>query len=118
WQALYLTMKNILTDFGRGRNFLDLIFTILGFGAAAFSVRKIRFSYWIYMVMGLILPLWAASPHAGLFSMPRFVLVLFPVHLATAVSIRSLNIRTALLAFYSGLLVYLGIMFSNSRWVA
>lgn len=70
------------------------------------------------MVMGLFFPLWAASPHAGLFSMPRFILVLFPIHLATAIVIRSLNIRTALLAFYSGLLVYLGILFSYSRWVA
>ncbi len=118
WQSLNLTLKNIFIDFGRGRNLLDLSFTILGFGAALVSARKIRFSYWIYMVMGLFLPLWAASPHAGLFSMPRFILVLFPIYLATAATVRNLNIRTALLAFYSGLLVYLGIMFSYSRWVA
>lgn len=118
WQAVYLTLKNIHADFQRGRNFLDLLFTVLGIWAAVASVRKIRFSYWIYMVMGLFVPMWAASPYAGLYSMPRFILVLFPVYIVTALFIKSMNVRTALLAFYSGLLVYLGLMFSYSRWVA
>lgn len=118
WQAVYKTLINIYSDFYRGRNLLDLVFATWAVILLLSSLRKIRFSYLIYTFLGLLVPLWAASPYAGLFSMPRFVLALFPLFIAGARLIKDLNMRTAVIAFHSGLLVYLGVMFSFSRWVA
>src|SRR3989344_6780560 len=55
--------------------FLDLLFAIFGVGLIIRSFRFLPFSYSIYGLVSLALPLFSTS----LSSMPRFLLVIFPI---------------------------------------
>ena len=48
-----------------------------------FSFRKIRWDYWIYIVLGFLVPTFTGS----FSSLPRYVLVLFPAFIYLALSL-------------------------------
>ncbi len=118
WEAVYRACLNILTDYNPGRNLLDLLFTVLAGLLIGLAGRKIRFSYLLYLLIGLLIPLCSTAPQAGLYSMPRFVLVLFPIYLILAGRVRSAWFHGLTLALFTGSLVCLSIIFSYSGWVA
>ena len=59
----------------------DLAFTLLGIGVALLAWRWLRPSYALYMTALLLVPLTTGT----LLSMPRFVLVMFPMYLVLAI---------------------------------
>lgn len=59
---------------------LEFLSAILILGVIIFSIRKMRFSYWIYIVLSFLLP-----SFSGTFaSLPRYILVLFPMFIYLA----------------------------------
>lgn len=118
WVAVYRALVYINQDFYLGRHLLDLIFTLLGLASLVYSFFRLRRSYFWFVAFGLLVPLSSPAPMAALMSMPRFVLVLFPIYIMMALEVRKPVYQNALTSIMSGLLVYLNVMFSFSRWVA
>ncbi len=118
WEAVYRAYANILHNYNLTRNLFDLVFTILAVLLLGLGLKKIRFSYLLYMLIGTTVPLWSTAPHAGLYSMPRFVLVLFPMYIVLAACLKSAWFHRVLFIVFTGALVCLSIMFSYSCWVA
>ncbi|MCL6589259.1 MAG: hypothetical protein K6U80_04820 [Firmicutes bacterium] len=118
WQAFAIAVQNVRNDSHFGANLLDLIFSSAGLGLIILGIRKIRISYQIYAAIGILIPLLAAAPWAGLLSMPRFLIVLFPVLTTLAVIIRDQETKTGMIAVFAGFLGYFSVLFAQSRWVA
>ncbi len=119
WDAFLITIRNIVNDRYWGRNFLDLLITVLAMGMLLVGFRKkIRFSYLVYGIIGFLIPLFAASPRAGLFSMPRFVMVLFPIYLGAAVGFNRPDLERGIIALFAGALAHFSVLFSQLRWIA
>lgn len=91
----------------------DLLFTIFGLGIVIRSFRFLRTSYAVYALISILLPLFTNT----LMSMPRFLVVIFPIFLTIAL----LKNKTAK-AFYiiiSVLLLSLNLgLFINGFWVS
>jgi len=77
---------------------LELSTAILLLIIIILSFRKIRWDYWIYIVLGYILP----SLTGSFSSLPRYVIVLFPVFIVAAASLQKIN-------FYLRLGIYLSL---------
>ena len=119
WEAFLITIRNIVNDSYWGRNFLDLLITVVAMGMFIIGLpKKIRFSYLLYGVIGFLIPLFVASPRAGLFSMPRFVMVLFPIYLCTAVGFNRPELERGTTALFAGALAHFSVLFSQLRWIA
>ncbi len=119
WDAFLFTIGNIVNDRYWGRNFLDLLVTVPAMGMLLSGFRKkIRVSYLVYGVIGFLIPLFAASPRAGLFSMPRFVMVLFPIYLGIAVGFNRSEPERGIIALFAGALAHFSVLFSQLRWIA
>lgn len=59
---------------------LELLSATLVLAVLIFSLKKIRFSYWIFVIFSYLLPTFTGT----FMSMPRFTLVLFPVFIYLA----------------------------------
>lgn len=91
---------------------LELIFTIIPLGLLIFAYKKIRFSYWIFILGCLILPTLTGT----LSSMPRYALMsflLFPFIAEKSGRFFRLVVLTAVIF---GLLMV--ILFNRGYWVA
>ena len=77
----------------------DLAFTVLGIGVAVLAWRWLRPSYALYMTALLLVPLSTGT----LLSMPRFVLVMFPMYLVLAILGRRAAVHETLLVVGMGL---------------
>ena len=109
WRDQWLTVANLTA-------FLALLF------AAALLVvcwRRLPASYTIFAFVSLLLPLSYPTHSTPLLSLPRFVLVDFPLFIALAVVLvkRPLARWTVLAAMLAGL-VLLTTTFANGMWVA
>ncbi len=114
WNSIYhATLK--ITE---GNNFWNLTFTIFAMVMLVIAYRQLRPSYTLYMLFGLIMPLFSPAYHSPLLSMPRFTLVLFPSFLVLARLVKREQTHWTLLSISSVLLVFLTMLFTNSRWVA
>lgn len=118
WQAFAITIRHLLHGRYWDRNLLDFSFAVLALGMLAASFRKMRLSYLVFAVIGFLMPLWAGSSRAGLFSMPRFVAVLFPLHMGLALRWSDSQLERGSMALGAGWLVYLSISFARLKWVA
>ena len=93
---------------------MELAFTALMLGLLIAGFRTLRFSYWLYMALSLIVPMSTSS----LMSMPRFALVLFPMFALLAVWGRRPVFNNAIVAFSLPLLGLFTVLFVNWYWVA
>jgi len=82
------------------------------------ALRKIRFSYLLYMLIGAAVPLSSTAPHAGLYSMPRLILVLFPMYIVMADRVKNRTLISFIYVLFTGTLIYFSVIFSYSCWVA
>jgi hypothetical protein len=92
---------------------------VAGLAALALGVRRLPLAYLAYVVVALALPLsWPVAPQP-LMSLPRFLLVLFPLAIAVAAWAREGRRRGPVLlgAGAVGLALYTGI-FATWHWVA
>ena len=93
---------------------IELSFTALMLGILVASVRRMRWSYWIYMLLSIVVPMSTSS----LMSMPRFALVLFPMFMMLAVWGSRASINNAIVAFSLPLLGLFTVLFADWYWVA
>lgn len=81
-----------------------------------FSFKKIRFSYWLFVLFSFILPTFAGT----FMSMPRFTIVLFPVfiYLATWIDRQHPYIRIAYYSICAVLTVFAVAFFTRGYFVS
>ncbi|HEX3031173.1 MAG TPA: mannosyltransferase family protein [Bacillota bacterium] len=114
WAPIIKTLGTI----GQGNNLVNFLFTALALVLLILGISMLRPSYSLYGLFGILLPLCTPATHSPLLSMPRFVLVLFPIYVVLALVIRRQQLHWALISFFTMALVFLNILFANSRWVA
>lgn len=97
----------------------NFVFTIPGLVLAFASLKMLRPSYSLFAFAAVIMPLFIPSEDIPLFSMPRFLVILFPlfITLSLLVGTRVWLHRTILLAFITLLLVF-SIRYFAWYWVA
>lgn len=80
-----------------------------------YSVRKIRFSYWIFLTLGYLIPTLSGS----FSSLPRYVLVLFPIYIILANLIsKSRLLLFAFTVISTILLVVSFALFARGYWIS
>ncbi len=92
----------------------DLAFTIIGVVGAILAWRWLRPSYAIYFTALLLVPLMTGS----LVSMPRFVLVMFPLYLVLAILGRRQGVHETLLVVGMGVGGLYMALYAQWYWVA
>ena len=98
---------------------LELACTLLFFGLALIGIWKLPFYQSVYLLPGLIVPLFQPSSVHVLMSMPRFGLTLFPLFVVVGILLagkRAISIPLALLSTVG--LILLTIQFSQWYWVS
>jgi hypothetical protein len=97
-----------------GHEWVDLGFSVLGFAMAIYAAARLRLSYGVYAIVAvLFLTSWGR-----LESMPRYVLIIFPMFVAFALWGRNELFHRAYLIAGSGLAALFMIEFALWRWVA
>jgi len=102
-----------------GHNLIQLGFLLAALPALAGAFRRLPFAYGLYVVVALALPL--SEPVAGqpLMSLPRFLVVLFPLSIATGAWLAERpRMRAPMLAVSAVLMVVFLAQFSTWHWVA
>jgi hypothetical protein len=100
-------------------NALALIALLVAVALLAMTARRMKLPYMVYGLASLVAPLFYPTPLQPLFSMPRFVVVVFPVFLALALLTQRLPAtRIALLAGSTLALVLLTSVFVRFIFVA
>lgn len=112
WQALG-TLAGGTPDEAARRNLVDAAFALFALVATAGVLRRLHPAYGAWCLAALSLPLSYPVEPEPLMSLPRFVLVLFPLHLWLA-----LRWRTPAAALSAGGLALASALFTTWRWVA
>ena len=92
----------------------DLTFTVIGICLAALAWRWLRPSYALYMIGMLLVPLSTGT----LLSMPRFLLVMFPMYLVLAILGRRTAVHETLLVVGMGMGGIFMVLYAQWYWVA
>jgi hypothetical protein len=93
---------------------IELAFTTLMLGVLVASIGRMRWSYWVYMLLSIVVPMSTSS----LMSMPRFALVLFPMFMMLAVWGTRPAVNNAIVSFSLSLLGLFTVLFADWYWVA
>jgi hypothetical protein len=93
---------------------IELSFTALMLAVLVASFGRLRWSYWVYMLLSIVVPMSTSS----LMSMPRFALVLFPMFMMLAIWGSRPAINNAIVAFSLPLLGLFTVLFADWYWVA
>ena len=97
-----------------GRELVDLGFTVLALAMSIYAVVRFRLSYGVYAILSyLFLTSWGS-----LESMPRYVLVIFPMFIAFAIWGANERFHRVYLMVTSGLAAFFMVLFALWRWVA
>ncbi len=91
--------------------FTDLAFVALGLFGGILVAKKIRFSYGLYVLAAVLIPLSTGT----LMSIGRYLLVLFPLYLLAG-SVKNSLLRQALLFISTLFLAWYTILFVNHYW--
>ena len=97
---------------------LELAVTILAIALALIGLRLLPFYYTAWVLPGLLIPLLQPSEVHALMSMPRFVLVLFPLFVLLGMLLRPRWIRVPAIVLSVTLLVLLTTQFALWYWVS
>jgi hypothetical protein len=106
--------------FMRAVNLHDWLSSALFLGATIAAFKLVRHSLFLYMVAALLLLLVLHGPFSfGLWSMPRYVLALFPGFIIFGVGLAYWSRwRWIILSGSVGLLIFFTAWFATGRWVA
>lgn len=100
-------------------NLVLLTFLLAGIVALVGVLRSLPFAYGAYVVAALALPLSYPVSSQPLMSLPRFLLVLFPLNIWLAIRLLDRPLLTRVLLGASGVgLVFFTAAFSTWHWVA
>jgi hypothetical protein len=97
---------------------LELVVTLLFLALAVIGLKVLPFYQTVWILPGLIIPLLQPSEVHALMSMPRFVLVLFPLFIVLGKLVRPMWIRVPAVVVSVTLLVLLTAQFALWYWVS
>ncbi|MCC7023911.1 MAG: hypothetical protein IT338_13900 [Thermomicrobiales bacterium] len=97
---------------------LELVVTLLFLGLAVIGLRMLPLYLSAWVWPGLLIPLLQPSEVHALMSMPRFVLVLFPLFIVLGALLRPLWLRVPAVIVSATLLVILTAQFALWYWVS
>jgi hypothetical protein len=100
------------------QNLILFAFLVLGLAGTVGVLRRLPVAYGGYMVTALALPLSYPVAPQPLMSFPRFLAVLFPLHLWLALVVRRRRWRRATLAASAVMLAVASAQFAAWEWVA
>lgn len=116
WVGFWETLKNLTTPGFITTYFnsvLDLLFAIFGVGLVIRSFRFLPLSYSLYSLVSIILPLITGT----LLSMPRFLLVIFPVFILIGLT-KNRFISLVYQVISLMLLSIFTVLFINGFWIS
>jgi hypothetical protein len=114
WDTFFHFFEGRLTLESGLHSLTDLTFTIVGISLALLAWRWLRTSYALYMTALLLVPLSTGT----LLSMPRFLLVMFPMYLVLAILGRRTAVHETLLVVGMGLACLFMVLYAQWYWVA
>ena len=114
WDTFFHFFEGRLTLESGLHSLTDLAFTLFGLATAVMAWRWLRPSYALYMTALLLVPLATGS----LVSMPRFVLVMFPMYLVLAILGRRAAVHETLLVVGMGVGGIFMALYAQWYWVA
>lgn len=97
---------------------LDLIMAFVGIAMIAYTLRVLPIEYGAWVAIMFVLPLFSPSTIHPLMSIPRFLVVLFPLFIALAIVARRRFVLPTILIPSTLLMVLLIVQFSTWFWVA
>ncbi|MDQ2683162.1 MAG: glycosyltransferase family 39 protein [Chloroflexota bacterium] len=97
---------------------LELVCTLLFIALALIGFRLLPFYQTVYLLPGLLVPLFQPSSVHTLMSMPRFGLTLFPLFIVMAILLSERRITPFLAVLSAAMLVLLTVQFSQWYWVS
>lgn len=112
-----LTNPNLRLAFAESQSY-DLFIFLAFVPLLIFTLWKVRGAYSLYALTVFALPLFTPSHVHPLMSMPRFVIVLFPMFIAMALLTRRRYVYGAVMVIFVIQLIGLLIQFSTWFWVA
>lgn len=97
-----------------GREWVDLGSTLLALGMSVYAAKRFRLSYGVYAILSYLF----VSSWGSLESMPRYILVIFPMFIAFAVWGANERFHRLYLIVAGGLAAFFMVLFALWRWVA
>jgi len=99
-------------------NLVDFAFLAFAILACVGALHRLPLAYGLYAAAGIAVPLSAPAPYEPLMSMPRYVAVLFPLHMWLALHLgKGQRLEGALVAM-GALMALFAAEFANYNWVA
>lgn len=114
-QVFYRYLKIFMTTGGLplANAVFEFLATLFALAILIFSIKKLKKEWLIFSFLAILTPTLTGT----LASMPRYILVAFPVYIVLA-SIDSLAIKITLLILFLILLIFTTILFTQGYWVA
>ncbi len=112
-----LTNPNLRLLFAESQSY-DLFIFIVFVPIVIFTLWKVRGAYSLYALTVFVLPLFTPSRVHPLMSIPRFVIVLFPLFIGIALLTRKRYVYSAVMVLFVIQFIGLLIQFSTWFWVA
>ncbi|MFN2595536.1 MAG: mannosyltransferase family protein [Actinomycetota bacterium] len=104
-------------SFPGGYHSVDLLLVTISFGAAIWVCRRTAPIYWSYTIVSLIVPLFLVFGGRPFMSLPRFVLMLWPLFWALVAFADRFKANQLVVAASAAGLGMLGLLFVNWYWV-
>jgi hypothetical protein len=118
-QHLYLPIAAGSPFIAAGHNLMLLAFLIVAVPAIVGVLRRLPLAYGAYVIAALALPLSYPVPPQPLMSLPRFLLVLFPLNIWLAAWLAEHpRAQKPALAVSAVLMAFFGAQFATWHWVA
>ena len=97
-----------------GRELVDLAATLLALASSIYAATRFRLSYGVYAILTCLF----LSSWGSLESMPRYILVIFPMFIAFAAFGANERFHRIYLSVAGGFAALFMILFALWRWVA
>lgn len=114
-QVVYRSIAQILTTHGLVlfNSSLDLIFTIVALITLLISFKFVKKSWIFFSIVSVVLPTFTGS----LISMPRYILIAFPIYITLA-HIKNGITKSAILLIFITMLAVTTALFTQGYWIA
>lgn len=116
--TLWRGLAGPVPEWSRVHTVIDLLFAVGFLWLLWRGWRILPWSEWLFLAVGLVVPLSSLTPFAPLTSLPRYVAVLFPGFTVLASLVREEETHFALSLFFATGLAVATMLFASFYWVA